>query len=568
MAFGGKKRKLKDISRNGISRSSLSMERLESRTLLSTLVINDDPSSKVKDSLPFELDESGQTVIESVIEQPRDKDCYVFTADRSGLMSISMEAADSGRGSGLDSVLFAYDSKRKKIASNDDAVYRDDNSIVEFYVESGNQYYIKADGYKKTVGSYSITIQSPQEGEPLWEEIDYSNKLKTADSITHLADEYGNIQIEAGIYPANDKDYFVFTVTQDANYSVNVNANGSPLDSKLAVYNQDKKLIAKNDDTSEYDTDSAVEFSAQQGDVIYIKATGWKKTLGTYSLTVSNLDVIEGENSQGENPSGNDTSNGNSGGIVDGEIPDYLNSSSGSTGWLLTITLSDYPGTRHDLAGPIHDAEVIKGIFTDYYYVPEQNVYEINTDVDVNEDTIEAGFEWLAENADADDYVFVYYSGHGYEGRHTEVDDNEGLLLPGNVIVYEEQLSSWISKIDSDASKVIVVDSCYAGGLSGVTQTNPNTMFVGSSEFSQVAWDEVSGYYPNSDYDNGGVFANWLDYGVFSGKADSNHNGFVGLLEAFNYAEINISKKTGTGRSSQDPVVNYSLDLDSMLFIG
>ena len=131
----------------------LSVEKLESRLLLSTLVFNEDPASAVKRSTPFELDESGLTSIESEIDHRSDKECFVFTADRSGLISVSMDAADNGRGSSLDSVLFAYNSKRKKIASNDDAYYRDTNSLIEFYVESGKEYYVKADGYKDSVGS-------------------------------------------------------------------------------------------------------------------------------------------------------------------------------------------------------------------------------------------------------------------------------------------------------------------------------------------------------------------------------------------------------------------------------
>ena len=569
MAFGGIKRKFDDISAKEISRSKLALERLESRLLLSTLVFDNDPSSSVKKSAPIDLDDSGLTMIESEINSRQDRDCYVFTADRSGLISISMEATENGRGNGLDSMLFAYNSRRKKIASNDDANYRDTNSLVEFYVEAGSNYYVKADGYKNSTGTYRITIESPEENAPLWETIDYSNKIRTATNITDLADNSGNIIVDGGIYPSRDKDYFVFTSPDDAHYSISISAEGSPLDSVLFVYNDKRKLIAKSDDISQNDSNSEVELNIEQGEVIYIKASGWKNTLGTYVLTIDNLDTDSEQYSSEESGTTSQENQGSdSSSSDDNDINDYIGNNVNSTGWLLSITISDYNGYANDLDGPIVDAQIIHKVFTDYYSVPEENVYQITSDTIVNYEAIDLGFNWLANNADSDDYVFVYYSGHGYSGRSTYANDNEGLLLPDNDVIYQNDIEDWLNKIDSQTSKVIMIDSCFAGGFAEIADGVPNTMFIGSAAHDQYAWDEVRSYYPSSEYRGGGIFANWIDYGVFSGNADTNNNGFVGLTEAFEYADTNINLKTGTGRNNQDMVINSSLNLDSLLLIG
>ncbi len=570
MIFGGKKRKLKGISSSEISSGRLSFETLESRVLLSTLVFDEDPSSAVKRSTAFELDDSGLTVIESEIDYRNDKDCYVFTADRSGLLSISMEAADSGRGSSLDSMLFAYDSTGKKIASNDDVYYRDTNSQVEFYVESGLNYYVKADGYKDSIGSYRITIESPEEGEPLWEDSDYSNKIKTAYNIDELSDEYGNVSIEAGIYPAKDKDYFTFTVPETASYSITVSAEGSPLDSIVSVYDVNRKQIAKNDDIDSSNSDSSVEISAEQGDVIYIKTNGWKRSLGTYVLTIDNLDVVsEDESTVDTGDTGSESDSGVSSDDSSGSnIQGVFDEDSDATGWLLSITISDYNGSINDLDGPIVDAQLISEVFTDYYSVPQENVYQITSEETVDYDAMDRGFEWLAENAGPNDYVFVYYSGHGYAGRSTYVNDNEGLLLPDNYVVYQDDLENWLNQIDTDANKVVMIDSCFAGGLAELADNVSNTLYIGSAGHDQYAWDEVRAYYPSVEYRGGGIFANWIEYGILSGNADSNDNGFVSLLEAYNYADLNINFETGTGRNNQDPVINSSISVDSILLLG
>ena len=141
--------------------------------------------------------------------------------------------------------------------------------------------------------------------------------------------------------------------------------------------------------------------------MIYIKASGWKKSLGTYVLTVENLDIVPQDRGVTDSSdSGNDNLDSNSGDSTDVDIQGSIGGNTGSTGWLLSITISDYNGSANDLDGPIVDSRIIKNVFTDYYSVPQENVYQITSDEIVDYDAIDQGFNWIAENADSNDYVF------------------------------------------------------------------------------------------------------------------------------------------------------------------
>ncbi len=126
-------------------------------------------------------------------------------------------------------------------------------------------------------------------------------------------------------------------------------------------------------------------------------------------------------------------------------------------------------------------------------------------------------------------------------------------------------MASWLSDITPEAVKIVLIDSCYSGGFTDIASSVPNTVLIASAAFDQYAWDEVSNFYPpDSSVTSGGVFSNWLKHG-FDGHADTNRDGYVSLLEAYNYADLNINIITGTGHSNQDLQINSSIDLDAIL---
>ena len=545
--------------------SSLKLETLEPRQLLSVFGgmfqhhsydHGQNNSPRLAESI--ELDETGNTTIEGNISSARDRDYYTFTVEYSGTVSISMESLDTDD-SALDTYLTVYNSRKRKIAVNDDISQDNTNSYIEFYAEAGDTFYIRADGYRRSTGDYSISLTTSTVNESYGEDTDYANNISGSIEISSLAAEDGIISIDGAIYPATDLDVFTFTVQSDGEYAVSMSANGSDLDTYLYIYNENGKLVYRNDDIEKGNLDSYIEFTAEEGEIYYIRADAWKHSIGTYTITVENLSApLTDENEEEVITTPEDQTD-------DTQNDDQTDA---SEGWVLIIGAYDYQGFQNDLTGPAYDIELISEIFTDYYSVPDENVHVLSGGYNVNEQTIEQQVEWLAENADSNDYVVIYYSGHGTAGDSENIDDNESLYLPDSSYIYQADIENWLNTINSDTDKVIILDSCYAGGFLDIANNVPNTAVIASTSYSQTAWDAVQEYYPQGNtYRNGGVFATWLNYGILSGNADSNSDNYVNLLEAFNYADLGINRITSSNEYNQDPVINYSLDFDLAIFL-
>lgn len=156
----------------------LGLEPLERRELLSTVVagavqaargatVTDDyPNTFAKAAL-VSLDTTGSGSQSGKIERSGDVDMFKFVATSTGKMTIQESAASGSR---LDSYLYAYDSRQRLLARNDDSG-RSLDSRVEINVTAGTTYYVKAAAYGRSTGAYTL-------------------QLTTAD--TTATDDYGN----------------------------------------------------------------------------------------------------------------------------------------------------------------------------------------------------------------------------------------------------------------------------------------------------------------------------------------------------------------------------------------
>ncbi len=533
--------------------------------MLSSIVIDADPSSSLRRALRIDLDDSSETLVSQDIYWVKDRDAYVFTPEYSGLMTVSMECTEMIKGSALDSIVRVYNNRGRTIAVNNDATSETRDAQVQFYVEADKNYYILAYG-RRSVGSYQLLIDQPDQDSPVWEDHDFSNRIKTADTDSlDFIDDYEST-VYGGIYPVRDQDIFKITIPYSGTYSIDMSTPDSILDSYLLLYNYRYRVVARNDDISYADTDSYIEFEAQEGDVFYIRADAWRGSIGTYELTVSCLEdyeplVTDTDSDSDVDPLllAGDISNSQQ----DTNTTETTGSSEGQT-WLLAVAGTDYHGYANSLSGPAVDVEIVSTIATDQFGVDSDHSRIICGGDDLTYASFEAGVNWLAASASADDLVLIYYSGHGQYGSSYYLNDNEELLLPDNSIVSENTMAAWVSRINPAASKIVIIDSCYSGGFTSIAGALEKTAVISSSGHDQSAWDEVSSYYPSADITSGGIFSNWLRYG-FAGYADTNNDGRVSFLEAFNYTDLNINLSTGTGWNNQDPQINTSIDLDQIL---
>jgi hypothetical protein len=115
--------------------------------------VTDDHSDTFADATPIAIGLAGDADDTGTIERSGDRDFFKFVASRTGLVAIDLRAA----GSSLDTVLSVYDSRGRRIASNDDSAGGSD-SHVSIRVKAGRTYFIEASGYRNSQGDYSVKI--------------------------------------------------------------------------------------------------------------------------------------------------------------------------------------------------------------------------------------------------------------------------------------------------------------------------------------------------------------------------------------------------------------------------
>ena len=185
---------------------------------------------------------------------------------------------------------------------------------------------------------------------------------------------------------------------------------------------------------------------------------------------------------------------------------------------------------------------------------------------EATEQNIEEAFSKLITEADKDDLVVIYYSGHGTQGPDYNEDEPDG--RDEYYVTYDTNLSSedkllstsisddrfgnWLKSISSEQIAVFL-DSCYSGGatksvkgatLPGQKAIKNNTVFndfefeegvllFSASQENQPSWE--------SQEFGQGVFTHYLVKGL-KGKADEDDDGTITGKELHNYLKPHVSE--------------------------
>ena len=159
-----------------------------------------------------------------------------------------------------------------------------------------------------------------------------------------------------------------------------------------------------------------------------------------------------------------------------------------------------------------------------------------------------------AEDASVQPVVFLYYSGHAGAGQ---------LHMRGTSVPFTslEKLRDALGA----AVTVVVVDSCFSGGLTrvkGGQGAKPFEFDVDDQLESRgiaILTSSASGEdAQESDRLRGGVFTHHLLTGLI-GAADSNRDGEVGLGELWRYAHAQTVRTTSASRFVQHPTYAFKL---------
>ncbi len=204
--------------------------------------------------------------------------------------------------------------------------------------------------------------------------------------------------------------------------------------------------------------------------------------------------------------------------------------------YLLSVGISDYPGTANDLRLPHNDAATMQWLYKEN---KQAKVCLLMNDK-AKVATVKAALQKMASMATANDIVVMFFSGHGVKGGFVCYD---GFLYYNDIY---SALASCKSK-----NKMVFADACFSGAMRqgnsnaqpSSTGTNSNVMF-----FLSCRSNEKSIETPTM---TNGFFTYALQHGL-RGGADKNRDRIITAKELFDYVSAKVKKVSG---NRQHPVM-------------
>jgi hypothetical protein len=176
-----------------------------------------------------------------------------------------------------------------------------------------------------------------------------------------------------------------------------------------------------------------------------------------------------------------------------------------------------------------------------------------------------AGFKWLDDQENQDDFSVVFITTHGSSlgfdiPPFDEADKKDELLVSywgfayPNLYIYDDQINYYLNKLESKGV-CLIVDSCFAGGFNDPPnwiKTRDNINQMPSEKFIEEFGGELSGQNRvvlmasrEDELSYSGGFAPYVIDGL-RGHADTNNDDIVTAEEVFIYCEPRCSRQHPT----------------------
>ena len=200
--------------------------------------------------------------------------------------------------------------------------------------------------------------------------------------------------------------------------------------------------------------------------------------------------------------------------------------------YLVSVGIADYPGKENDLRISDNDAKTIAKVF--------QATKDASVNVLVNEEATQSALlstmHTTFEDADYNDAVILYFSGHGTPGA---------LVCHDGLLTYQHIFK--MLKGCKATRKIIIADACYAGKMRTTRQqtdsyNNQNVMLFLSSRTNETSQETQ---YKNS------LFTIFLERGL-RGGADKDKNRQITARELFDFVHKGVIEASG---NKQHPVM-------------
>lgn len=206
--------------------------------------------------------------------------------------------------------------------------------------------------------------------------------------------------------------------------------------------------------------------------------------------------------------------------------------------YLVSVGIADYPGKRYDLRYCVKDAKEIVRIYKNNSLEKYSQLYDDKATVK----NVVAAMTKVYAEAEEDDVVILFYSGHGSE---------DGLNLYDGLLTY-----ATIRKVMAQCAcknKIIFSDACYSGSLRSSSGSTTTSSFDKDSKGNVLLFlSSRSNEQSREVFElKHGLFANFLQQAL-RGHADADKDRTITAKELYDY----VSEKVITeSNGSQHPVM-------------
>lgn len=205
--------------------------------------------------------------------------------------------------------------------------------------------------------------------------------------------------------------------------------------------------------------------------------------------------------------------------------------------YLVSVGVSDYPGTEHDLRLPHNDAATMQWLYRENKQA--STMLLMNEKATVAD--VKAAMQTMFAQATTDDIVVLFFSGHGVKGGFVCYD---GYLFYSDI---KKAMTSCKSK-----NKMIFADACFSGAIRD-TGSRSTADFGGMKNdnimlFLSCRSNELSIETPKM---TNGFFTYALQHGL-RGGADTNKDRTITAKELFKYVSVKVKENS---KNKQHPVM-------------
>lgn len=236
--------------------------------------------------------------------------------------------------------------------------------------------------------------------------------------------------------------------------------------------------------------------------------------------------------------------------------------------WALVAGVADYPGDDMDLGYADDDAGLFAAVLNQVVGIPADHI-ALLTNAEATPENLGAGIGWLAENAGAEDTVYIFFSGHGGYTQDQDDDEDDGwdeylCAYGGNIL--DDDYGQAVHRVK--CAKILeFTDTCFSGGTARdvkIKSLMPSSRGLDKpikDGFGPMEWrvrtremapegvclfaasrpDQPSQESPALEH---GVFTYFLARGLV-GEADANGDDAITLQELYAYTRQQVSGATG-----------------------